>query len=304
MARTDPGPAKLPGEPTRGLARGVKKVSRAGRNLPAAILVSVTLGALVIAVLVYAPYGWIGVLAIGIVLATCEVARRLRAAGFVIPLIPLLVGGQAIIWLTWPFREAGALAGFAATVVACMVWRLLIHRGPRDSADTGAPPANYLRDVSASIFLASWVPLFASFAALLVYAHDGSGRVFSLLLGVIGSDVGGYTAGVLFGKHPMVPTISPKKTWEGLGGSLVLGTTATVLTVTFLAGKPWWVGVLLGLTLVATDTLGDLVESQVKRDLGIKDMGTLLPGHGGLLDRFDGLLPSSVAAWIVLTLVP
>ncbi|MBO0866877.1 MAG: phosphatidate cytidylyltransferase, partial [Mycobacterium sp.] len=108
----------------------------------------------------------------------------------------------------------------------------------------------------------------------------------------------------LFGRHPMVPAISPKKTWEGLAGSLVFGVTATTLSVFYLTGKPLWIGVLLGLTLVCTATLGDLVESQVKRDLGIKDMGSLLPGHGGVLDRFDGFLPSAVAAWVVLTLVP
>ncbi len=110
--------------------------------------------------------------------------------------------------------------------------------------------------------------------------------------------------GVLFGKHPMVPTISPKKSWEGFAGSLVCGITATIITATFLVGKTPWIGALLGVLFVLTTALGDLVESQVKRDLGIKDMGRLLPGHGGLMDRLDGILPSAVAAWIVLTLLP
>jgi phosphatidate cytidylyltransferase len=123
------------------------------------------------------------------------------------------------------------------------------------------------------------------------------------MLGVVFSDIGGYTAGVLFGKHPMVPAISPKKSWEGFAGSLICGTAAAVLAVTFLLDKPAWVGVPLGLMLVITGTLGDLIESQVKRDLGIKDMGTLLPGHGGLMDRLDSVLPSAVATWIVLTLL-
>jgi phosphatidate cytidylyltransferase len=117
------------------------------------------------------------------------------------------------------------------------------------------------------------------------------------------SDIGGYTAGVLFGKHPMAPAISPKKSWEGLAGSLLFGTTASVLAVVFLLDKPWWIGVPLGLMLVITGTLGDLVESQVKRDLGIKDMDALLPGHGGLMDRLDSVLPSAVATWIVLSLL-
>ena len=140
---------------------------------------------------------------------------------------------------------------------------------------------------------------------MLVYdPHDGPARVFCLMIAVVSSDAGGYAVGALFGKHPMVPAISPKKSWEGFGGSLVCGITATILTATFLASERPWVGALLGLLLVLTTTLGDLIESQVKRDLGIKDMGRLLPGHGGLMDRLDGVLPSAVAAWTVLTLLP
>lgn len=281
-----------------------QKRSRAGRNLPVAILVGAVLGGGVVASLIYARIAFVGILAAGALLGTLEVARRLRAAGYVIPVIPLVIGGQATMWLTWPFGTRGALAGFGGTVVVCMMWRLVSRHGRRAAHGNEASPANYLRDVSATVFLAAWVPLFASFGALLVYQHDGPGRAFSLAVGVVSSDVGGYTAGTLFGKHPMVPAISPKKSWEGLAGSLVSGVTATTLSVVYLAGKPVWVGVLLGLILVCTATLGDLVESQVKRDLGIKDMGSLLPGHGGVLDRFDGFLPSAVAAWVVLTLVP
>ncbi len=269
-----------------------------------AIIVGVVLAGGVIACLLYARYAFVGLLAAGVLLGTLEVARRLRTAGYVVPIIPLVIGGQVLLWLTWPFGARGALAGFGVTVMVCMMWRLLTRHGRSAAPVPDAAPANYLRDVSATIFLAAWVPLFASFAALLVYPHDGAGRVFCLAVGVVSSDVGGYAAGVLFGRHPMVPAISPRKSWEGLAGSLVFGLTATTLSVTYLVGKPVWIGVLLGLTLVGTATLGDLVESQVKRDLGIKDMGSLLPGHGGVLDRFDGFLPSAVAAWAVLALVP
>ncbi len=123
------------------------------------------------------------------------------------------------------------------------------------------------------------------------------------MLGVVFSDIGGYIAGVLFGKHTMAPAISPKKSWEGLAGSLLFGVTASVLAVMFLLDKPWWAGLALGVMLVITGTLGDLVESQFKRDLGIKDMSNLLPGHGGMMDRIDAMLPSAVATWIVLTLL-
>jgi phosphatidate cytidylyltransferase len=301
VADTDTG-AGIPAQ--RPVRRPSQKPSRAGRNLPVAILVGAVLGGGVIASLIYARIAFVGILAAGVLLGTLEVGRRLRAAGYVIPVIPLVIGGQATMWLTWPFGTRGALAGFGGTVVVCMMWRLVSRHGRRAAHGNEASPANYLRDVSATVFLAAWVPLFASFAALLVYQHDGPGRAFSLAVGVVSSDVGGYAAGTLFGKHPMVPAISPKKSWEGLAGSLVFGVTATTLSVVYLAGKPVWVGVLLGLILVCTATLGDLVESQVKRDLGIKDMGSLLPGHGGVLDRFDGFLPSAVAAWVVLTLVP
>ena len=123
------------------------------------------------------------------------------------------------------------------------------------------------------------------------------------MLCVVASDIGGYAAGVLAGRHPMAPSISPKKSWEGFAGSQAAGMVAGALCVVFLLGGPWWAGVLTGALLVVSATLGDLVESMIKRDLGIKDMGTLLPGHGGLMDRLDSLLPTAVVAWVALSLV-
>jgi phosphatidate cytidylyltransferase len=272
------------------------KKSRAGRNLPAAIAVGVLLGALAIGVLLFAPIWWLPVLAVFIPIATHEVIRRLREAGYDLPAVPLLLGGQAMIWLTWPWGPTGMLGAYGGTIVVCMVWRL-IGQGLRQQ------PVNYLRDISASVLLATWVPLFAAFSALLIFQDHGGSRVFTVIATVVFADIGGYVAGVLFGKHLMVPAISPKKSWEGLGGSLLFGIAAAVVSVTFLMDKPAWVGVPLGLMLVITGVLGDLVESQVKRDLGIKDMGTLLPGHGGIMDRIDAMLPSAVAGWIVLTLL-
>jgi phosphatidate cytidylyltransferase len=287
--------AEQQADPVADTSEPPKKASRAGRNLPAAIGVGVVLGGLAIATMLFFPIGWLVMVAIFIPVATYEVVRRLREAGYALPLIPLLLGGQAIIWLSF-YGPAGPLGAYGGTIVVCMVWRL-VGQGIREA------PVNYLRDISATVLLATWVPLFASFSALLIFQDHGGIRAFTVIVTVVFADIGGYIAGVLFGKHLMVPAISPKKSWEGLGGSLVFGVAAAVLSVTFLMDRPAWVGVPLGLMLVITGVLGDLVESQVKRDLGIKDMGTLLPGHGGVMDRIDAMLPSAVAGWIVLTLL-
>ncbi len=273
-----------------------KKQSRAGRDLPAAIAVGVVLGAMAIGTLLFAPKWWLPLLAVAIAIATHEVIRRLREHGYALPTVPLLLGGQAMIWLTWPFGAAGLLGAYGGTIVVCMVWRLVGQGLDRQ-------PVNYLRDIAASVLLATWVPMFAAFTALLIFADHGGARVFTIIVTVVFADIGGYVAGVLFGKHLLAPAISPKKSWEGLGGSLLFGIAAAVVSVAFLLDKPAWVGVPLGLLLVITGVLGDLVESQIKRDLGIKDMGTLLPGHGGIMDRIDAMLPSAVVGWIVLTLL-
>ncbi|RVW03643.1 phosphatidate cytidylyltransferase [Rhodococcus spongiicola] len=269
---------------------------KAGRNLPAAIAVGGGLGAALVLILVYVPLVWIGVVAAAMAIATWEVTKRLREADISIPLIPLLLGGQAIIWLSWPYGPQGVLAAFAGTALVTMVWRLFEH-------GLKATPRNFLRDTAIAVFVAAWIPLLASFATLMVLQDGGAGRVLSFLIVVVCSDVGGYAAGVFFGKHPMVPAISPKKTWEGFTGSLLFCVIGGVLSVTFIVGANPLVGVLLGVVLVLTATLGDLIESQVKRELGIKDMGTLLPGHGGIMDRLDSLLPSAFVTWLVLTVL-
>ncbi|KJR07664.1 phosphatidate cytidylyltransferase [Gordonia sihwensis] len=268
--------------------------SRAGRNLPAAIGVGCALGALLIAVLLLVPDGWYGVVSIALAIATWEVAKRLRDGGFAVPVIPLLAGGQAMIWLSWPFGLTGTYVAMAATILVMMVWKLFAQ-------GLSEAPVNYLRDLSVAILVLAWLPMLATFGAYLVRQDQGAFRVFTLVIVVVCSDVGGYAAGVLFGKHPMAPAISPKKSWEGLGGSLVVGTLGALGCALWILDTPhWWIGFVLGPLLVVVATTGDLVESQIKRDLGIKDMGTLLPGHGGIMDRLDSLLPSAFITWAVL----
>ncbi|GAC58642.1 putative phosphatidate cytidylyltransferase [Gordonia hirsuta DSM 44140 = NBRC 16056] len=270
------------------------KTSRAGRDLPAAIGVGVALGAGLIAMLIFAPRVWFGVVAVAIAIATWEVAKRLREGGRDVALIPLLVGGQAIIWSTWPWSLRGGLVAFALTALAIMAWKLFAQ-------GLSAAPKDYTRDTALSLLVLAWLPLTAIFAVDMVAQHDGRYRVFTFLIVLVCSDVGGYAAGVLFGKHPMAPAISPKKSWEGLGGSLLVATIGAVCCVHWMLGEQWWIGLILGPVLVVVGTCGDLIESQVKRDLGIKDMGTLLPGHGGLMDRLDSLLPGAVVTWVILT---
>ncbi|MBD0323569.1 MAG: phosphatidate cytidylyltransferase [Aldersonia sp.] len=275
-------------------AEPVKKVSRAGRNLPAALAVGLGLGISLILILVFVPNVFIGVVSVAMAIATWEVVNRLTEADVHVPRIPLLVGGQAILWMAWPYDTAGVVGAFGGTVVVCMVWRLF-HAGLRRA------PRNFLRDTAIGVFVLAWIPLFASFAILTVLADDGGKRILAFMIGVVCSDVGGYAAGVLFGKHPMVPAISPKKSWEGFAGSLLFCLVGSIITATLLLDANAGVGVVLGVVLAFVATLGDLIESQVKRELQIKDMGTLLPGHGGIMDRLDSMLPAAVASWLIFT---
>jgi phosphatidate cytidylyltransferase len=234
---------------------------------------------------------FIGIVAAAVAISSWELAGALRRASIRISLLPVLVGGQAMVWLAWPFGRDGILVAFMITALICLVWRF-----PRGAA-------GYVRDVSASVFSAAYVAGFAAFATLLVVHADGAARVLCLMLAGVASDVGGYATGVLGGRHLMAPSISPQKSWEGFIGSLVAGIAAGAPSVTFLLGGQPWHGVLFGAAIVLTATGGDLVESLIKRDLGVKDMGTALPGHGGLMDRIDSLLPSAVASWLLLNLL-
>lgn len=278
-----------------GATHPAPRKSRAGRNLPAALAVGLTLGISLIAILLFVPKVFIGVAGVAVGVATWEVAKRLREADVLVPRTPLIVGGQAVFWLGWPFGAVGVVGSFAATALACMVWRLFDH-------GLHTAPRNFLRDTAITVFTLAWIPLLASFAVLLLLEDpDGNLRVLTFMILVVCSDVGGYVAGVLFGRHPMVPSISPKKSWEGFCGSLVFAIIGGLLTVTLLLEANSMIGVVLGVGLVVIATLGDLIESQIKRELGIKDMGTMLPGHGGIMDRLDSMLPSAFVSWLVLS---
>jgi phosphatidate cytidylyltransferase len=283
----------LPGSGLPGVPSKTSRSARLGRNLIAAVAVGVTMGAIILASLLIQRQAFVVVLAAAVAVATWELAGALRRSNqtIVVPLPVLLVGGQAMVWLAWPFGLTGSAIAFAVTVLVSLLWRMFAG----DSAD------GFVRDVGAGVFTAAYVPFFVSFAVLLVLPDDGVGRVLTFMICVVASDVGGYAAGVLAGRHPMAPRISPKKSWEGFGGSMVAGMVAGALSVYLLLDGVWWHGAILGAVLVITATLGDLTESMIKRDLGIKDMGNLLPGHGGLMDRMDSMLPAAFVSWALLS---
>lgn len=280
--------ATLPPSLSPVLLREDVPTSKAGRNLPAAIGVGLGLGAVLLATLWLWRPGFLIIVCAAVVYALYEITTGIATVEARVPLIPLIVGALSMDIVAWYRGSNGLVVGLLLTVAAVAVWRL---------AD-GA--LGYLRDVSAAVFCALYIPLLAGFAVLLAHPHDGAGRVIAFILTVVCSDVGGYATGVFLGRHPMAPTVSPKKSWEGFAGSLIACTACGSLLMVVLFHHEWWKGALFGLGIVATATLGDLGESMIKRDLGLKDMGKLLPGHGGLMDRMDSLLPCAAVAYLIL----
>jgi phosphatidate cytidylyltransferase len=267
--------------------------SRAGRNLPAAAAVGVSLGALVLASLYLWKPSFVVLVVAAVALGVYELSHALAEDQVRVPVVPLVVGAAAIVVAAYAGGSEAMLVALTLTVLGAMLWR-----APENAR-------GYVRDVTASTFAAVYVPFLAGFAMLLLRPDDGPDRVVTFILLVVLSDIGGYAAGVLFGKHPMAPTVSPKKSWEGFAGSGLFCAVGGALALPLLLGGAAWQGALAGLVLMVTATLGDLGESMIKRDLGIKDMGRLLPGHGGIMDRLDSLLPAAPVAYLLLSwLVP
>ncbi|MFI6162597.1 phosphatidate cytidylyltransferase [Micromonospora haikouensis] len=301
------GPAYLPGggaepEPPRGRrGPGRRRASaerpptqqpspgRAGRNLPAAIGVGVGLGAAVLLPLFFYLPAFLLVLAAAIAIGIWEMARAVRRSGAHPPLVPLIAGGVLTVGLAWFAGPDALCLGLLVTVLGTMIWRL------------GDGPGDYQRDLTAATLIAVYVPFLGGFAAMLAAAPgDGHLRVLVTLVAVVLSDTGGYAAGANLGKHPMAPSISPKKSWEGFAGSVTAAAAGSALLIWLLFDvAPWW-GALFGVAVSCAAVLGDLAESMIKRDLGVKDMSNLLPGHGGLMDRLDSILFAVPTAYLLL----
>jgi phosphatidate cytidylyltransferase len=270
---------------------------RAGRNLPAAIASAVVLIAVVIVTLVVWKTLFMVVVAAAVLVAMWELHRGFAAKDIDLPEQPLMAGAVIMVVVAYFYGAPALVTATAVTALVTMLW--LLHRGV----------SGYVQNASASVFALIYVPFLGSFVALLLReggATDFDGidagvkGIFTFIAVTAASDIGGYIAGVLFGRHQMAPVISPKKSWEGFAGSVVFCVAVGVAMIVWVLDADWWIGVLLGLIAVVMATLGDLCESVIKRDLGIKDMSRVIPGHGGLMDRLDSLLATIAPIWLLL----
>ncbi|WP_354002577.1 phosphatidate cytidylyltransferase [Ruania halotolerans] len=268
--------------------------SRAGRNLPVAVGVGVGLGAVLVLSLFIRKEIFLGLAVIACAAALWELDRALRTRDIRLPLLPLLVGTVGMLVTAYSAGIEALLVAFLLTAGGVVVWRVL---------DGGGVVA--LREATTGIFAAAYIPFLAGFLTIMLSADDGPWRVLLVVALVVANDVGGYTAGVLFGRHPMAPTVSPKKSWEGAAGSLVVAIAVGIVFAALVFDLSWWTGAVLGVAAVCGAVIGDLAESLLKRDLGVKDMGTILPGHGGVLDRVDStLLAAPVVFAMLLVFAP
>ena len=260
---------------------------KAGRNLPAAIAVGLGLFVTLIFSLFVDVRFFAILVAFAIVLATRELSQTLviglspRMTILLQILAPVIVVSSAVKGVN------GLLTAFVASAVFVLATRLL------DGEEA------YVHHTTRSIFVLIYAPVLASFAVLLSMQDQGAWKVMAFVLLTAAKDLGGYIAGALFGKHPMAPKISPKKSWEGFAGALVLQLVVGALLWIYIFEQAWWEGALVGFAMMLTATLGDLIESMIKRDLGVKDMGKLLPGHGGVMDRLDSLVINAFVAWVL-----
>ena len=264
---------------------------KAGRKLGPSILVSASLVAIVWFALAYQREIFAGLVGVAVLFGIREIVRAFSARGIYISAISLAIGAMGLTYATW---NGGASGLAVATAIAIPVLLIqLLSKGPE----------GFVQSATATVFSLLYLPFLGGFLILLAKPSTGLERVMTFVVLVSCNDTFAYIVGVLFGKHLLAPTISPKKSWEGLVGSLVFTPTGGALAFYFIMDMDWWIGAVVGLMIVFTATCGDLIESAMKRDLQLKDMGSMLPGHGGMLDRLDSVLISAPALWLALELV-
>jgi phosphatidate cytidylyltransferase len=274
-----------------------EKRGRAGRNVPVSIASAIVLIALVLVTLLVWKTLFMVVVAAAVTVAIWELHRGFAAKQIDLPEQPLMAGGVVMVVVAYFWGAPALVTATAVTALVTMLW--LLRRGV----------PGYVQNATASVFTLVYVPFLGSFVALMLSEggatgfdryDDGVKGILTFIAVTAASDIGGFAAGVLFGRHPMAPVISPKKSWEGFAGSAVFCVAVGTAMVVWVLDADWWIGVLLGLIAVVMATLGDLCESVIKRDLGIKDMSQVIPGHGGLMDRLDSLLATIAPIWLLL----
>ena len=265
---------------------------RGGRNLWLATLVGLVLLVAALGLAKYSEFGFTAFVYTLCIAAYPEWKRALARQGRVILLTPIIA---ATIGIGIATSYGGREGLIVAVLVGCggiVAWRLV-----DDWVE------NTLHDSLAGILTIVWIPFLASFLVLMEQAEsNGWARVVIFILAVMGNDTGGLFVGMLFGQHKMAPSISPKKTWEGAAGGLVVAIALASGAAFFLLDGRWWIGSAIGAVSVVGAVFGDLAESALKRDIDIKDMSGVLPGHGGILDRIDSILVAAPAAFVVFAL--
>lgn len=266
---------------------------KAGRNVFVAVASGLIFGGVFVASLFTLKWLFVVFIAALVSIALLELVSAFRVAQRRVPRVGAALGGLIIVISAAVYGAAGALMGLFAGSVLLILWRLIEGLVPAWEV----PPKTLIRDVFSGLFSLVYVPFLASFTILLLDAQRGQWWVFALVLIVVSVDVGAFAAGVTLGKHKMTPRISPNKTWEGLAGAALVSVAVGITIAILGLRQPWWVGLVLGLLCLITATIGDLAESLIKRNLGVKDMSSWIPGHGGFLDRLDSLLPSTIGVY-------
>ncbi len=271
---------------------------KAGRDLPMAIGVGLVLLAALAVGLLWVPWFFVLISAVSLSLAVVEIHRALLRKGMhaqvktiVAGTLVSVLGAYAMFrWNLGSPPTAFAVMCVCGTVVACLVARLLLAR------------EGFIRDIAASALIIAYIPLMGVFIPLMMAEPGGTRRIIAVVACVVASDTGAYAIGSLLGRHKMAPHISPSKTWEGFAGSIATSAVIGVAAALWCLGASWELGLVLGLCIAPAATLGDLVESLIKRDAGLKDMSNFLPGHGGFMDRLDSMLVAMPMGWLVLRL--
>jgi phosphatidate cytidylyltransferase len=276
-------------------ATNVKIEARTGRNLPLAILIGVGLGLALVFSLIFVKAIFMIFAGALIGFTAFELASALRFAGRDVPRWPTVIAGVATVPAAFFLGDQDRWLVTIAGILFVTLWRIAELARPSHRSTA----RDLWADVAAGAFIQVYVPFLGGFAVLLAAQEGGEWWTLASLVTVVMVDIGAYASGLTFGKHPMAPRISPKKTWEGFAGSVIVAIVAGVLLSIFMIHEPWWFGLIFGAVIVFTATIGDLTESLIKRDLGIKDISTWLPGHGGFLDRLDSILPSAAAAYVL-----